>query len=305
MLKVLRDPRVSIVIPLQRDEQLFEATLLSVLENQPADCQILAAHNGTYSDPFQLGDEVTFVTARSSNLVDLVRDAFGATTAPIVHVIGTGMKASTDWLDPAIASFTESDVAAAAATLVSEQTTQIHSTGWCDTPGRYCQPQRAAERDRRTDALNGFFLDACFVRRDLLGELLDAIAPAMNDPVAFSYAAGCLLKRSGWKISTSFDSQIFADPTVLPEDHSDLDRGVCLASIRSRVIPDVPRASFVSMLQSAILGPGSLAEMLGMLRHRGGISAMRRAIDPDCVSTPDEIAAAHAKSTTAANLRAA
>lgn len=291
MPKLLRDPRVSIVIPLQRDVQLFETSLLSVLENQPADCQIIAAHNGTYSDPFELDDEVTFVTARSSNLVDLIRDAFEATTAPVVHVIGTGMKADRDWLDEALACFDNRDVAAVAPTLIDGETDEIYCTGWADTAGRFCQPQRSLARHGSIDAVNGFYLNACFIRRNLLGDLLSAIAPAMNDPIAVSYAAGCLLKRSGWTIGSSRGSHLLADSSVMPEDESDQDRGLCLSAIRSRVLPGAATPGFLAMLRSATLGDSSLGEMIGMMRHRGGIAAMRRAIDPESVSTVERTAA--------------
>lgn len=290
MPKLLRDPRVSIVIPLQRDEQLFEATLLSVLENQPADCQIVAAHNGTYSDPFELADEVTFVTARSSNLVDLIRDAFDATTAPIVHVIGTGVKAGRDWMDEALACFDESDVAAVAPTLVDEETNQVGCAGWSDTAGRLCQPQRSATRHGSVNAPNGFYLNTCLIRRRLLGDLLNAVAPAMNDPIAVSYAAGCLLKRSGWKIKSTGGIPLITDASVMLEDESDQDRGLCLSAIRSRILPSAAAPGFLSMLRSATLGDSSVGEMIGMLRHRGGIAAMRRSIDPESVSTVEEIA---------------
>ena len=297
MPKLPRIPRVSIVIPLQRDEQQFEETLLSVLENQPEECQIIAAHNGTYTDPFELADEITFVTARSSNLVDLVRDAFDATTGSIVHVLGTGMKAHAGWLDEAIKSFDDdSTIAALTPNLVDDSGKPINGSGWSDVAGRLCQPRKAHSRSGRQSAPrngaanNGFFLNAFFIRRRLLADLLDAVAPAMNDPIAVSYAFGCLLKRGGWKIASTGECEIVAGDAAELYDESDGDRGQCLAAIRARTLPAAASPRWTDMLREAILGDSSIGEMIGMTRHRRNIAAMRRAIDPESVSTVEELA---------------
>ena len=56
-------PRLSIVIPVLGDPQQLDDTLLSVLENRPANCEILVVHNQPYHDPYNLSDEVRFVEA--------------------------------------------------------------------------------------------------------------------------------------------------------------------------------------------------------------------------------------------------
>ena len=294
MPKFPRTARISIVIPLQRDEALFEETLLSVLENQPDDCQVVGVHNGTYSDPFDLGDEVELVTARSSNLIDLVRDATDATIAPIVHVLGTGMKVNKDWMAKALEQFEELKVAAVTPALTGQGSGDLR-TGWSDFGGRYCNPCAIApgeskRRGNASGAIQGFFLNAFFVRRRLLVSLLDAVAPAMNDPVAVSYAFGCLLKRAGWNVLVEKECQIDSQNALGLDDDSDFARGQCLAAIRSRVLPTEPTEGFSSMIQSAVLGAGSLGEMIGMLRHRGNMAVMRRAIDLKSVSTVEQLA---------------
>ena len=57
--------RLAIVISAAGNVESLEATLLSVLENKPADCQIIVALNEAYSDPYDLKDEVRFVTSRA------------------------------------------------------------------------------------------------------------------------------------------------------------------------------------------------------------------------------------------------
>ena len=72
MTKTTSIPRISIVVPVGSNLEAFEDTLASVLQNRPVASEILVAHDGHYTDPFQLGDEVTFVTSDSASTVDLV-----------------------------------------------------------------------------------------------------------------------------------------------------------------------------------------------------------------------------------------
>lgn len=281
MPKFPRSPRVSIVIPLQRDERLFEETLLSVLENQTDDCQIVVAHNGTYSDPFQIGDEVDFVTARSSNLVDLIRDAFDATAAPIVHVLGTGMKATAGWLGDALEAFRDDEIGAVTPALVDGQATEIGAGGWSDGRAVFCQPSVG---NSDASSLHGFYLHSFLIRRHLLGDLLDALAPAMNDPVEVAYAMGCLLDRAQWKVMATEQCMIEASDALPLDDRSDMNRGQRLAAIRTCILPNRSMPTVAQMLIAAITGPSSPGEMIGMMRRHRSLSAMRRAIDPECVS---------------------
>jgi len=58
-------PRLSIVIPCLGGAAEFDATLVSVLQHRPADCEVLVIHNEPYDDPYALGHEVRFVECRS------------------------------------------------------------------------------------------------------------------------------------------------------------------------------------------------------------------------------------------------
>ena len=49
--------RLSIVIPVLGSLDGLEDTLVSVLENRPADCQIVVVLNQPYDDPYDLKDE--------------------------------------------------------------------------------------------------------------------------------------------------------------------------------------------------------------------------------------------------------
>ena len=67
-------PRLSIVIPCLGGAADFDGTLVSVLQNRPADCEVLVLHTEPYDDPYGLRNEVRFMESRGS-LVDLLNVA--------------------------------------------------------------------------------------------------------------------------------------------------------------------------------------------------------------------------------------
>jgi hypothetical protein len=106
-------PRLTIIIPaLGRQEELDE-TLVSVLENRPADCEVLVPHGPTYRDPYDLSDEVRFVPVADQALLSLIRTGLAASQAPIVHVLQSGFRATPGWTEPIVERFV-SDVSLAA-----------------------------------------------------------------------------------------------------------------------------------------------------------------------------------------------
>ena len=102
-------PQLSIVVPLGRDLAGFEATLISVLENQPDGSEVLVPHDGSYDDPFDLGEEVRFVVASSSKPLDLVGAAATQARGRFVHVLAEGIRATCGWTDDVLECFDHFD----------------------------------------------------------------------------------------------------------------------------------------------------------------------------------------------------
>lgn len=93
-------PRLSIVIPFRHDEERLESTLLSVLERRPEESEVIVVHDGSYADPFSLGDEVLFVEVDSnSEAVELINSGVMAACAPIVHVLADGVSVGPNWCE--------------------------------------------------------------------------------------------------------------------------------------------------------------------------------------------------------------
>lgn len=105
-------PRLSIVIP-AADVAALEDTLVSVLENRPADCEIIAALAVPYADPWSIGDEVRFVPAPvGAGLIDCVNLGVASSAGEFVHILAAGWRATEGWADAALERFVEDDVAA-------------------------------------------------------------------------------------------------------------------------------------------------------------------------------------------------
>ena len=115
--------RISIVVPLRAaDTTAFEDTLASILRNLPDRCQIVVAHDGSYSDPHDLksiGVKVVHVCdARSYG--ELYFAAISHCTAPIVHWLRPGVTVDESWCESAIDQFENSQVAAVTPLIVSD-----------------------------------------------------------------------------------------------------------------------------------------------------------------------------------------
>jgi hypothetical protein len=107
---------LSIVIPVLGDPQQLDDTLLSVLENRPAGCEIFVVHNRPYHDPYHLGDEVQFIQAeRGAAMVECLNRGLAASSAPIVHILTCGVQVCPGWADAALRHFGNPDIAAVGA----------------------------------------------------------------------------------------------------------------------------------------------------------------------------------------------
>jgi GT2 family glycosyltransferase len=105
-------PELSIIIPVVGQQQDFENTLISVLENRPHDCEIIVVCDERYDDPYALGDEVTFVEARrEAGLVERLALGVGESRAELVHLLGDGSRVTAGWTTAALAHFRRPRVA--------------------------------------------------------------------------------------------------------------------------------------------------------------------------------------------------
>lgn len=164
--------RLSIIVPYLGQNEPFEDTLVSVLQNRPPDCEVLVAHRGPYEDPYQLSGEVRFVpVAAGVGLLAVANAGLEASSAPVVHLLKPGVVVQEGWAESAEARFSDRCVGAVAPLLLDVQDPdRILAAGLQFTSaGRRVVNGAGLRRDRASRVLNREIvaptLAAAFYRR--------------------------------------------------------------------------------------------------------------------------------------------
>ncbi len=110
----------SIILPILGDVNLFEDTIASVLRHRPAGTQIIVAHDGKYSDPYDLaGDNVEFVTInKRAKLIRLFNAGIERAQGDIVGFFRPGTELNAGWDQLVIEAFSDPDVGSVAPVLI-------------------------------------------------------------------------------------------------------------------------------------------------------------------------------------------
>ncbi|MHB8969202.1 MAG: glycosyltransferase family 2 protein [Pirellulaceae bacterium] len=123
-------PRLSIVIPCVQDAVFFESTLASVLQNRPANCEVLIVQPRLYDDPFELGGEVRFLQAPvDSSTVDLINFGIQSAVGAVVHVLTCDSEVTDGWTEPALHHFDDPTVGSVSPRVVGPDGTTVVSRG--------------------------------------------------------------------------------------------------------------------------------------------------------------------------------
>ncbi|HBJ34014.1 MAG TPA: hypothetical protein DDZ51_04460 [Planctomycetaceae bacterium] len=286
--------RISIVVPHLGDVVAFEESLVSVLENRPSGAEVWVAHDGSYQDPFDLGDEVRFVTAGSNNLATLVAAAAEVASSRFIHVIGGGVRATHDWTRSAVESLQTESVAIVAPIARGSAEGPITAAGWCDSATDVVSPlgRGASQITRRQAAsIRGAYLIASFWRRSELRSACRAFG--LRDAVAAEFAWPRLLSDNGWRCELASESVVLASEKALLASPS-FHRGRTLRSLSSEIDQ---RSGFGAVATTAIINllhpgrlftPGRWAETIGQASTLLRETAAVRAIRYDQIESPAE-----------------
>ena len=95
-------PGLSVILPYRQDEQRFESTLISLLENRPPDCEIIIVHDGSYDDPYEIGDEARLVASSGAGTVRLLNAGVDCASHSVVAVVLDGVEVQSGWADEAV-----------------------------------------------------------------------------------------------------------------------------------------------------------------------------------------------------------
>lgn len=192
--------RLTIVVPCLGDASEFDGTLVSILQNRPASCEVLVAHSRPYDDPYRLSGEVRFLHKEASSLVELINAAVTEATGDIVHVMGCGLEATDQWTVRPLAHFEDPDVASVAPIVISARKNRLVTGGvrWTAGGGRRevtdARLQTQGSGRLRSTVLAPV-LTAGFFRREVL-VALEGFESEMGDELA-DVAFGLALTQLG------------------------------------------------------------------------------------------------------------
>jgi hypothetical protein len=195
--------RLSIVIPVLGDQKLLDDTLVSVLENRPANCELLVVHNEPYSDPYELAGEVQFIEApRGAGLAECLNLGLAASRAPVIHLLSCGVEVCAGWAGAAIRHFRDPEIAAVTPLLLHRDNLEtVVSAGlgyraegiaWRLGQGR--TPEQVAEEP---DDLCGPDALAAFYRRSAIDSVGGFASSSVGTLAAVDMALS--LQRAGFR----------------------------------------------------------------------------------------------------------
>lgn len=266
--------RLSIIVPYDRDEAAFEATLVSVLENRPEFCEVIVAHDGSYSDPFALGDEVRFVITKATKAEEILRIAAADALGRVVHFLGSGARATENWTDEPLTLFEQADLACVSP-VIRDMTaaSRVIAAGWRDTATRLRAPLASGRSEpTRTDlaAVEGAYLCAGFWRRSALETVLDlSITGALS---VTDYLWTTALRLAEWRTRVSPQSTVLAGPRLVQPSEGELMAATIMQRLRSALKHEGTSGVLVSGLANLMLHPQrpvAWKECIGRYRGAG------------------------------------
>lgn len=210
-------PRLAIVISAVGSIESLEGTLVSVLENRPADCEIAVVLNRPYADPYDLAEEVRFIEPRASqSITEGINRALAGVRAPFVHLLASGCLASEGWVDAALARFGDRRVGSVAPIVWEDENCQrilAAGVGYRRWGRRYLVGAGLSKLDPETQrAIVGPCGFAAFYRKaalDFVGGFSTRLGPRQADA-----DVALVLRQAGFTAALEPDSRLRATAAV-------------------------------------------------------------------------------------------
>jgi hypothetical protein len=196
------------------DEALLEASLISVLQNRPADCEIVVMHDESYQDRYDLSGEVRFVLLpAASGELDRLNRGVQTCQAPLIHVLRCGAEACDGWADAALPHFADPRVAAVAPLLLAPGGDRIEAAGVDYRPGgvRVVRGHRQAPSAIAGEPVSilGPGLDAAFYRAAALQQVREVFSRSVGSDLA-DVDLALRLARAGYRAVLEPRSRVIA-----------------------------------------------------------------------------------------------
>jgi len=180
-------PRLSIVIPCQTCDERFENTLASVLQNRPADAEVIVVFAGVYDDPYDLCDEVRFVeVSADAPVTALLQAGIELAHGDIVHLLQCGVEVEDGWTRAPLQRFNIDTVGSVAPVVLNRNAPTERGTAGLryGRGGRRKICDAVIRRDeRRVPRILGPSWQAAFYRREAISRI-GGIDPAVGAELA-------------------------------------------------------------------------------------------------------------------------
>lgn len=211
-------PRLAIVISAVGSIEQLEITLVSVLENRPADCEIIVALNQAYADPYDLKGEVTFLAPVRGAATSAINAALAVTRSPFVHLLASSCQVTDGWADAALARFGDKQTASVSPLVLNADdpnSVLAAGVGYRPRGQRYLVGEGvSASEVRRLPAASGPALFAAFYRKaalDFIGGFSAELGRRQAD-----VDAALVLGRAGFGAAFEPGSQLRAAKSADP-----------------------------------------------------------------------------------------
>lgn len=292
------------MIPARGSHDALEATLVSVLQNRPSECEILVALDRPYDDPYQLSDEVRFVVVPVPTTAEMLQAAVRLCRAPIMHVLAAGVEVNDGWTEAALEHFCDDRIAAVAPLVLRRRGEALVCSAGIDYAASGRRRRRgcgaACESYAATTDVLGPSATAAFYRCDALERLPQAFAADVTDRL-YDVDTALELKSAGYRAVFEPRSVVYREAAVGAETSAfAFGRGAERLFWRNapvvgllRSLAAHPPAALVELFDDAPVGAklrrllGRIAALTEVRRYRRHHRALRAVGTPglNCVVT--------------------
>lgn len=234
-------PHLSIIVPHFGNTEQLEDTLASVLQNRPADCEVLVVHPGSYDDPYQLAGEIRLVeVSTDSTMIDGLNQAMKVAVGHIIHIASSGVEATEFWTQPALRHFEDPLVAAVTPLVLRRDKPKVIESAGVRLNRLGDRRMVAAGTKNRLSKVAGIkplgpSLAAAFYRRQALekiGWLSADVGPEFAD-----VDTALALRQAGYQCKFAPQSELRIARPERPRDHAAFDTARCSERVVWRHAP--------------------------------------------------------------------
>lgn len=217
--------RLTIIIPFVSSDDVatgsssverLEETLVSVLEHRPSHAEVVLVHDGSYTDPYELSDELSIrQESQVETICDLINLALEDCESDVAAILRPGTVVTSGWTQGILERFQDATLGSVSPLIVSKSDAESivalgvdSSAGGARTlvaKGRSVTPRRLqAARVLGPSALGGFYrVDAVLD----LGGFYEGVGDMLAD-----VDLAATLKAAGYRSEFAADCRMIAEP---------------------------------------------------------------------------------------------